>query len=123
MTGVDLIEVERIQAVVNRWGDRFLRRVYTEAERAYCGTRAERLAGRFAAKEATSKALGVGIRHLRWRDIEVLPDARRKPRVHLHGRAAEIADYLGVEGMDVSITHSRADAIAFVVAWTGQSTS
>lgn len=120
-TGVDLIEIPRIQAAIDRWGDRFLQRVFTEGERKYCGMRAERFAGRFAAKEATSKALGVGIRYLRWRDIEVLPDARRKPHVHLHGRAAEIAERIGVLGMDVSITHSRTDSIAFVVAWTAES--
>src|SRR5579871_6109979 len=78
-TGVDAAEIGRIANAVERWGDRFLQRVYTEAEQAYCRRSAHRLAGRFAAKEAVSKALGTGIRALRWRDIEVLPDAWGKP--------------------------------------------
>lgn len=116
-TGVDAIEIERIALARARWGDRFLQRIYTDGELAHCRGRAERLAGRFAAKEAVSKALGVGIRMLRWRDIEVLPDRRGKPRVILHGKAAAIAQAHGLSGFDISITHSRRDAIAFVVAW------
>lgn len=119
-TGVDVIEIDRIELVCSRWGDRFLERIYTESELRYCRGRTERLAGRFAAKEAVSKALGVGIRTLRWRDIEVLPDQRGKPRVHLQGKAAQIAEARGLKGFDVSITHSRSDAIAFVVAWGEQ---
>jgi holo-[acyl-carrier protein] synthase len=64
-----------------------------------------------------SKALGVGIRGLRWRDIEILPDARGKPHVHLHGRAAKLAELHGLTGFEVSITHSNSDAVAFVVGW------
>jgi holo-[acyl-carrier protein] synthase len=116
-TGIDVIEIERIGLAIQRWGDRFLERIYTDGERAHCRGRTESLAGRFAAKEAVSKALGVGIRVLRWRDIEVLPDRRGKPTVLLHGRAAEIARHRGLSGFDISITHSRSDAVAFVVAW------
>lgn len=117
MTGIDVIEIERIERTVARWGERFLHRVYTEAEIAYCRGRTQSLAGRFAAKEAVSKALGVGIRTLRWVDIEILPDRRGKPHVYLHGKAADIAATLGLSHFDVSITHSRTDAIVVVVGW------
>lgn len=116
-TGIDVIEIERIDRATQRWGDRFLHRVYTPKEIEHCRGRAESLAGRFAAKEAVSKALGVGIRVLSWRDIEVLRGPRGKPVVVLHGRAAEIASHQGFAGFDVSITHSRTDAVAFVVGW------
>jgi holo-[acyl-carrier protein] synthase len=116
-TGVDVIEIERIADAVDRWGDRFLHRVYSEGEIAYCRGRAQSLAGRFAAKEAVSKALGIGMRKIRWRDIEILPDPRGKPVVQLHGRAASAAGRQGITAMDVSITHSRRDAVAMVVAW------
>jgi holo-[acyl-carrier protein] synthase len=115
--GIDVIEIERIQHAVERWGERFLRRVYTEGEIAYCRGRAQSLAGRFAAKEAASKALGVGIRTLSWRDIEVLPDARGKPLIFLHGKAARVAQWQRLERFEVSITHSRSDALAVVTAW------
>ena len=119
-TGVDMIEIDRIEAALSRWGDRFLRRVYTEGELAHCRGRPERLAGRFAAKEAVSKALGVGIRTLRWRDIEVLPDHRGKPHVYLHGKAATVAHARGLTNLDISISHSRSDAVVIVVAWGQQ---
>lgn len=120
-TGIDVIEIERIAQAHARWGDRFLNRVYTERELAYCRGKAQRLAGRFASKEATSKALGIGVRHIRWRDIEILPDVRGKPHVHLHGRAAIIAENMGFSGFDVSITHSRSDAVVVVVGWMEKS--
>lgn len=116
-SGIDVIEIERIERAVKRWGERFLNRIYTESEIAYCRGRAQRLAGRFAAKEAASKALGVGVRYIRWRDIEILPDRRGKPHVFLHGRAAEVAAHLGLTDFEVSITHSRTDAIVIVIAW------
>jgi holo-[acyl-carrier protein] synthase len=116
-TGIDVIEIERIAQAQERWGDRFLNRIYTERELAYCRGKVQRLAGRFASKEATSKVLGIGVRHIRWRDIEVLPDMRGKPHVHLHGRAASIAQSMGFSGFDVSITHSRTDAVVVVVGW------
>lgn len=116
-SGIDIIEIDRIEQALDRWGARFLHRIYTDGEIAYCGGRAERLAGRFAAKEAASKALGVGIRNLSWRDLEVLPDFRGKPRLLLHGRARDIADRQGLTGFEVSITHSRRDAAAVVIAW------
>ena len=85
--GVDLVEIDRVAAVIGRWGDRFLTRVFTDAERAYCRGRVPELAVRFAAKEAVSKALGTGIVGMAWRDIEVVPDPRGKPLVVLHNRA------------------------------------
>lgn len=116
-TGVDIIEIERIERAIMRWDSRFLQRVYTEAEIEYCRDKARRFAGRFAAKEATSKALGVGIRVLRWRDIEILPDRRGKPTIFLHGKATQIAEFQGLTDFEVSISHSHDNAIAMVVAW------
>ena len=114
--GVDIIEIARIQRTLNDFGDRFLRRVYTERERERFGSRVSELAARFAAKEATSKALGTGIRGIRWRDMEVLSNRRGKPVLVLHGSAADRAASLGLTAFDLSLTHSRTDAMAFVVA-------
>jgi holo-[acyl-carrier protein] synthase len=114
--GVDIIEIARIQRTLHDFGDRFLRKVYTERERERCGGRVSELAARFAAKEATSKALGTGIRGIRWREMEVLANRRGKPVLVLHGGAAERAAQLGLIAFDVSLTHSRTNAMAFVVA-------
>jgi holo-[acyl-carrier protein] synthase len=114
--GTDIIEIARIQRSLNDFGERFLRRVYTERERYWYGTRVNELAARFAAKEATSKALGTGIVGIRWQEMEVLPNRRGKPVLILHGRAAERARTLGLTSFSVSLTHSRTDAMAFVVA-------
>jgi holo-[acyl-carrier protein] synthase len=119
--GIDAIEIERIQRALDRFGERFLRRVYTERERERYRDRVSELAARFAAKEATSKALGTGIRGIRWREMEVMPNPRGKPVLILHGRAAERAKLLGLDSFDVSLTHTRSDALAFVVAWRGAS--
>src|SRR5947209_17146474 len=110
-TGIDVIEIARIARTYERFGERFLKRVYTPAEVTYCRGKVRRLAGRFAAKEAVSKALGIGIRRISWRDIEILPDSLGKPHVHLHGRAAEVARVQRFAGFDVSITHSQTDAV------------
>ncbi|GAC1325278.1 MAG: holo-ACP synthase [Chloroflexota bacterium] len=120
-TGVDIIEIERIERAIMRWNERFLQRIYTPAEVEYCRGRAQSFAGRFAGKEAVSKALGVGIRVLSWRDIEILPDGRGKPTVFLHGKAEKIAGYRQLSGFDISITHSRDNALAFVVGWGAES--
>lgn len=117
-SGIDIIEIERIERAVERWGTRFLHRVYTDTEILHCRGRPQSLAGRFAAKEAASKALGVGIRGLSWRDIEVVRGPRGKPVMKLHGKAAHIAEILGLTSFEVSITHSRTDAIAVVTAWS-----
>ncbi len=114
--GVDIIEIARIQRTYNDFGERFLYRVFTERERDRYRGRVNELAARFAAKEATSKALGTGIIGIRWREMEVLPNRRGKPVLILHGRAAERARELGLTDFSVSLTHSRTDAMAFVVA-------
>jgi holo-[acyl-carrier protein] synthase len=114
--GVDIIEIARIQRTLDNFGERFLRKVYTERERERYGSRVSELAARFAAKEATSKALGTGIRGIRWREMEVLSNRRGKPVLVLHGGAADRAAALGLVAFDVSLTHSRTDAMAFVVA-------
>ncbi len=116
VSGVDVIEIARVQRALDDFGERFLRRVYTELERERFGSRPAELAARFAAKEATSKALGTGIRGIRWREMEVLSNARGKPILILHGSAAERADSLGLYAFDLSLTHSRTMAMAFVVA-------
>lgn len=113
--GIDAIEIERVRRTLTRHPDRFLKRVYTPLEIAYCRGRISELAARFAAKEATMKALGTGVRGVGWRDIEVLPDRRGKPLLYLHGRAAERAKAIGLEQPEVSMTHSDTLAMAFVV--------
>lgn len=90
--------------------------MYTEAEQAYCSRRAPQLAGRFAAKEAVSKALGTGIRRIHWRNIEILPNRAGAPKVTLRGRAKERFDSLGLHTMEVSISHSRDNAVAVAIA-------
>jgi holo-[acyl-carrier protein] synthase len=117
--GIDLIEIPRIERAYNDFGERFLKRVYTERERERYRGRINELAARFAAKEATSKALGTGIVGIRWREMEVLPNRRGKPVLILHGQAAERARLLGLTQFSVSLTHSRNDAMAFVVASRG----
>ncbi|HYP18715.1 MAG TPA: holo-ACP synthase [Chloroflexia bacterium] len=119
--GVDLIEISRIQLALDRWGERFLRRVWTEREIAACRGRHRELAARFAAKEAASKALGTGIVGIVWRELEVLPDRRGKPLLFLHGQARARADELGLNTWALSITHSRDLACAFVVAYAAPS--
>lgn len=114
--GIDIIEIARIQRALTDFGERFLRKVYTERERERYASRVSELAARFAAKEATSKALGTGIRGIRWREMEVLSNRRGKPVLVLHGGAADRAQALGLVAFDVSLTHSRTDAMAFVVA-------
>lgn len=117
--GVDIIEIERIAKMIEQHGDRFLRRIYTPRERERYEGRVPELAARFAAKEATSKALGTGIRGLTWREMEVLSNRRGKPILVLHGDAAKRAAHLGLSHFDISLTHSRTDAMAFVVALRG----
>lgn len=114
--GTDIIEIARIKRSLDDFGERFLKRVYTPREREWYGTRVNELAARFAAKEATSKALGTGIVGIRWQEMEVLPNRRGKPVLVLHGRAAARARQLGLTEFSVSLTHSRTDAMAFVVA-------
>ncbi len=114
--GVDIIEIDRVGRAVERWGERFLRHVYTPAEAAFCRERLPELAARFAAKEAIAKALGTGLAGIFWTEMEVLPDSLGKPLVQLYGRAAARAEALGLTDFAVSLSHSREYAVASVVA-------
>ena len=117
--GIDLIDIDRIAAVMGRHPDRFVNRVLTERERRYCRGKLTRIAGRWAAKEAVSKVLGLGVRGVGWREIEVLPNWAGQPQVHLHRRAANRAEALGLEEVTVSISHERHMAVAVAVALLG----
>jgi len=116
--GVDIVEVDRVRRAEARWGDAFLRRVFTPRERALSKTptAAERLAGRFAAKEAVMKALGLGRRGMGWQEIEITTDPLGKPGVLLTGRAAQAAERLGVRAWSLAISHTRVVAIAEALA-------
>lgn len=118
-TGVDVTEVERIRAAVERFGERFLTRVFTPEEVRYCTSRsnpAERLAARFAAKEAGMKAVGTGWRHgVSWRDLEVVRQPGGRPTIRLSGKLAEFAARLGCKHMHLSLSHTAGQAIAFVI--------
>jgi holo-[acyl-carrier protein] synthase len=117
--GVDIAEVERIEAAIGRRGQPFLNRVFTPNEIEYCErfkNKFERYAGRFAAKEATMKALGTGWgRGVRWVDIEVAREPGGRPTIRLAGEAAKIAGGLGVKRISVSITHTEEEALAQVI--------
>jgi len=118
-TGIDLVEIERIRRSVERFGERFLDRIYTAAEKAYCLRKrnsAESLAARFAAKEAAAKALGTGINHgVTWLEIEVVREPGGRPTIAFHGRAREFADRLGAKSAALSLTHTASLAAASVV--------
>jgi holo-[acyl-carrier protein] synthase len=114
--GIDLVDIDRIVAVLGRYPDRFRRRVLTEAEDRYCHGRPERIAGRWAAKEAISKVLGLGVRGVGWREIEVLPNRAGQPQVLLRARAAARAAALQLAEVTVSISHERRMAVAVAIA-------
>jgi holo-[acyl-carrier protein] synthase len=114
-TGVDIIEIGRVGRLLEGYGQRFLDRVYTPEEIAYCRGRAPNLAARFAAKEATMKALGTGVRGVSWKDIEVVRHESGAPAIKLHGRAKRRAQRLGLQEIAVSLSHSREYAVASVV--------
>ncbi len=114
--GIDLIDIDRIVGVLERFPDRFRTRVLTELEQRYCGRRVERIAGRWAAKEAISKVLGLGVRGVGWREIEILPNRAGAPQVRLYERAARRAEALGLEDVTVSLSHERRMAVAVAVA-------
>jgi holo-[acyl-carrier protein] synthase len=119
-TGVDIAEVHRIRESIERFGDRFLHRVYTEGEIQYCErknvTRFESYAARFAAKEAGMKALGTGWNHgVRWRDIEVVRPRGQRPTIQFHGQALAFAEKLGARNIALSITHTKEQALANVI--------
>ena len=115
-TGVDLIEIARIDEVVSRHGKHYLERIYTSAELELCGMRVESLAGRFAAKEAIAKTLGCGIGEVEWKEIEILGDEQNAPVLHLYGKAAQKAGELGLTNWSVSLSHSQSHAVAIAVA-------
>jgi len=115
-TGIDLIEIARIRAAIERHGERFSRRIFTPAELAYCAGRVESLAARFAAKEAVSKSLGTGIGPVSWLEIEIRGGEYEMPAVILHERAERIAKELRLTTWSVSLSHSETHAIALVVA-------
>jgi len=115
-TGIDLIEIGRVAAVIERHGQHYLGRIYTPAELEQCGAHAESLAGRFAAKEAVAKALGSGIGAVTWREIEILGDEQNAPVLRLYGRAQKNSKQLGLTEWSVSISHSESHAIAVAVA-------
>jgi len=114
-TGVDLIEIPRIEEVIARHGKHYLERIYTSAELEQCGKRAESLAGRFAAKEAVAKALGCGIGDIGWKEIEVLGDEQNAPVLTLHGAAEQLANDMGLNTWSVSISLSQNHSVAMVV--------
>ena len=115
-TGIDLIEIERIQRAVQRHGKRFLERIYTPGELAICGQDAACLAGRFAAKEAVSKALETGIGPVVWREMEILRGPAGEPVLYLHGKAQAISAALKLTTWSVSISDTRTQAVAVAVA-------
>ena len=118
-SGIDLIEVNRIEIAIARYGERFLGRVFTHSELAYCRGRPHQLAARFAAKEAVSKALGTGIQHrdgVAWQEIQIVSDDHGKPAVQLTGSAARRAERIGLSSFSLSLSHTREHAIALVVA-------
>jgi holo-[acyl-carrier protein] synthase len=117
--GVDIVKIERVQSLLERYGERFLRRVFLPGEIAYCRRRqacAEAFAAHVAAKEAAAKALGTGWRRgVHWKCVEVVHERSGKPTLALHHRAREIAAHAGVTNMQVSLTHDGGFALAFVV--------
>jgi holo-[acyl-carrier protein] synthase len=119
--GIDIIKVERIKAAIERFGERFSNRVLTPTERRYVRGRPETFAGRWAAKEAVSKVLGLGVRGIGWKDIEVERLPTGQPAIRLHGRAAQRAEQLGMGRIALSITHESdyAVAVAFGVRTAG----
>jgi holo-[acyl-carrier protein] synthase len=118
-TGIDVAEVPRIRRSIERFGDRFLRRIFTAGERRYCDSKAnrvERYAARFAAKEAAMKALGTGWSHgVRWVDCEVVRMPGGRPTITFHGRAGEFAVRMGVKNAALSLTHTSEQAIAQLI--------
>lgn len=115
-TGVDLVEIERLSGPNPAVRQRFLRRVFTPRELEECGASQQSMAGRFAAKEAVAKALGVGIGPVAWQEIEILSGPEGQPVLQLHGAARELAGRLGLITWSISLSHTRAHAVAVAVA-------
>lgn len=116
--GTDIIEIARIRQATDRWGERFLHRIYTEPELNLYGRSHQALAARFASKEAVMKLLGTGTKGVGWRDIETLSYPSGKPLIKLYGRAQNEANKLGIKEIDVSLAHSKEHAIAAAIGST-----
>jgi holo-[acyl-carrier protein] synthase len=118
-TGIDIVEVPRIGQSIERFGERFLNRIFTAAEIRYCESKAnrvERFAARFAAKEAGMKAIGTGMRGgVRWQDFEVGREPGGRPTMMFHGKAAQVAQELGAKRAHLSVSHTQEHAIAYVI--------
>jgi len=112
--GIDIIEITRIEKAISRWGDGFLHRVYTDSEFKLYHDKTWSLAARFAGKEAVIKALGPQTKGIRWKEIEILSDPGGKPSVRVYGKARNRADSLGLDKLNISLSHSKEYAIAFV---------
>jgi holo-[acyl-carrier protein] synthase len=115
-SGVDIVEVERIDRAILRHGQRFFNRFFTSRELIESGGHTPALAARFAAKEAVAKMLGTGIGDVGWKDIEIINGPRRQPRLELHGKAKEVADELGLKEWSISLSHTHEHAVAVAVA-------
>jgi len=113
--GIDIIEIARIRKAINRWGESFLQRVYTEPELTLCRGKVSSLAARFAAKEAVIKALAKDSKSIFLKDIEILAEPNGKPLVHLFDKAQGLAKNLGLDGLTISLSHSKEHAIALAV--------
>lgn len=113
--GVDLLLIDRFERVLEKHPERFPQRILTDREREYCGDRLAEMAARFAGKEAVMKCLGTGVRGVKWREIEILANARGKPVVILHGGARERARAIGLERVEISLTHEKTIVCAFAV--------
>ena len=118
--GVDIIEISRIRAAIDRYGERFLNRIYTERELKICHRKPEALASRFAGKEAVMKALGTGVRGVGWREIEISSERSGKPLVQLYGKAQDKANRLGLGMLAISLSDSKEYAVAVVVSETSR---
>ena len=116
--GTDIIEITRIKRAIDRWGERFLHRIYTEPELNLYGQSLQSLAARFACKEAVAKLLGAKEKGISWQDIETLAYPSGKPLLNLYGRAQSEANNLGIKEIDVSLSHSREYAIAAAIGST-----
>lgn len=116
MIGIDIIEIKRLKKIISKHGQKFLKKIYTQNEISYCEKnptlKYPRYAGRFVAKEAVAKALGQGIREISFKEIEIINDEFGKPDIELHGRAAELANYMKVVDIYISISHCHDYAVA-----------
>jgi len=116
--GTDIIEIARVKKAIARWGDVFLRRVYTDAELRLYRQKPSSLAARFAGKEAVMKALGIPTEAIGWKEIEILSESGGKPSLRLHGKAQAQANSLEIDNLAISLSHSKEYAIAFVTGET-----